>query len=84
MLSRENSTTTPSAAENEAKAEAGKVETSGKDKLGINEDRFKYGVIIRGKFIGVEDVKQDHGDEVCRTSMIKLKASCFVPFPSLK
>lgn len=37
-------------------------------------DRFKYGVLIRGKFIGVEDVKEDHGDELCKNSMIKLKA----------
>lgn len=37
-------------------------------------NRFQYGVLIRGKFIGVEDVKQENGDDVCQTAMIKLKA----------
>lgn len=67
MLSRENSTS--------ADAKDAKNEASLKDKLSTNEDRFKFGVIIRAKFIGVEDVKEDHGDEICRISMIKLKAS---------
>jgi hypothetical protein len=37
-------------------------------------DRFKYGVLLRGKLIGIEDVKEETGDEVCQLSMIKLKA----------
>ncbi|CAF0977843.1 unnamed protein product [Brachionus calyciflorus] len=37
-------------------------------------ERFKYGVLIRGKFIGVEDVKKENGDDICQTAMIKLKA----------
>ena len=36
--------------------------------------RFTTGVIIKGKFIGCEDVKEETGDEICQTSMIKLKA----------
>lgn len=40
----------------------------------IDADRFKFGVLIRAKFIGVEDVKQDTGDDICQTSMVKLKA----------
>jgi disabled homolog 1 len=36
--------------------------------------RFTNGVIIKGKFIGCEDVKEETGDEICQTSMIKLKA----------
>jgi len=37
-------------------------------------DRFTYGVLLRGKLIGVEDVKEEAGDELCQISMIKLKA----------
>lgn len=36
--------------------------------------RFAKGVDLNAKLIGIEDVKQDSGDEVCKTSMIKLKA----------
>lgn len=36
--------------------------------------RFIHGVLLRGKFIGCEDVREETGDEVCQTSMIKLKA----------
>lgn len=82
MLSRENSTTeaankdapqttTPSTTTTNTATTT--IPSILKDKLTSNEERFKYGVIIRGKFIGVEDVKEDHGDEICKTSMIKLK-----------
>lgn len=37
-------------------------------------DRFKHGILIRGKFIGLEDVKKENGDDVCQMAMIKLKA----------
>lgn len=37
-------------------------------------ERFRSGVTIKGKFFGVEDVKQETGDEVCQNAMIKLKA----------
>lgn len=37
-------------------------------------NRFQHGVLVRGKFIGVEDVKEENGDDLCQTSMIKLKA----------
>ncbi|RNA20078.1 disabled -like protein [Brachionus plicatilis] len=45
-------------------------------KLSVSNDpeRFKHGVLVRGKFIGVEDVKKENGDDVCQTAMIKLKA----------
>ena len=36
--------------------------------------RFIDGVTSKGKLIGVEDVKDESGDELCNTSMIKLKA----------
>ena len=36
--------------------------------------RFIDGVVTRGKLIGVEDVKEETGDEMCNTCMIKLKA----------
>lgn len=36
--------------------------------------RFAKGVDLNAKIIGIEDVKQDSGDEICKTSMIKLKA----------
>ena len=36
--------------------------------------RFTHGVLIRGKLIGVEDVKEETGDEICQMSMVKLKA----------
>lgn len=36
--------------------------------------RFIDGVTSKGKLIGVEDVKEEAGDDVCNTSMIKLKA----------
>lgn len=66
-------TGTPAAAEAAPTSPTATTENKDQNKL-IGEDKFKYGVIIRGKFIGVEDVKEDHGDEICRTSMIKLKA----------
>jgi hypothetical protein len=47
---------------------------STKDNNANDPDRFKYGVLLRGKLIGVEDVKEETGDEVCQLSMIKLKA----------
>lgn len=72
MATQENATTTSTT----STVETPKPEASAPKNDPINgEDRFKFGVIIRGKFIGVEDVKEDHGDELCRTSMIKLKAS---------
>ena len=37
-------------------------------------DRFVFGVLFRAKLIGYEDVKEDSGDDLCQTSMIKLKA----------
>jgi hypothetical protein len=43
-------------------------------KLQNNVQRFQKGVELLGKLIGIEDVKQDSGDEVCKTAMIKLKA----------
>jgi hypothetical protein len=36
----------------------------------VDPERFKYGVLIRGKFIGVEDVKEDNGDELCNYLLI--------------
>ena len=36
--------------------------------------RFIDGVTAKGKFIGIEDVKEETGDEICNTSMVKLKA----------
>ena len=36
--------------------------------------QFIDGVVTRGKIIGVEDVKEETGDETCNTCMIKLKA----------
>lgn len=36
--------------------------------------KFVHGVLLRGKFIGAEDVKEETGDDICQTSMIKLKA----------
>ena len=49
-------------------------QTSTKDNNANDPDRFKYGVLLRGKLIGVEDVKEETGDEVCQLAMIKLKA----------
>lgn len=36
--------------------------------------RFHDGVTSKAKIIGVEDVKQDTGDDVCNLAMVKLKA----------
>lgn len=36
--------------------------------------RFVEGVLSKAKLIGIEDVKEETGDEVCNTSMVKLKA----------
>lgn len=36
--------------------------------------RFHSGVIMKGKIIGLEDVKEESGDKICNEAMIKLKA----------
>ena len=43
-------------------------------KLANDIQRFTKGFELNAKIIGLEDVKQESGDEICKTSMIKLKA----------
>jgi disabled family protein 2 len=43
-------------------------------KVANDIQKFTKGFELNAKIIGVEDVKHDSGDEVCKTSMIKLKA----------
>ena len=52
--------------------ESAKRQTS--ESASTDPQRFANGVLVKGKFIGCEDVKEETGDEVCATSMIKLKA----------
>ena len=71
MSNSETAQTTADAAVEDAAAKALKKQAS----TAVNDpDRFKFGVLIRAKFIGVEDVKKETGDDVCQTSMVKLKA----------
>lgn len=52
-----------------------KKSKSGKKLPLLNDpNRFKHGVLVRGKFIGVEDVKKENGEDTCQTAMVKLKA----------
>jgi hypothetical protein len=61
-------TTAPAATTPAAAAPAANTKTAN------DIQKFTKGVELNAKIIGVEDVKQDSGDEVCKTSMIKLKA----------
>lgn len=59
---------------NVSESETNKSKLGKKISFSNDPDRFKHGVLIRGKFIGVEDVKKENGDDVCQVAMIKLKA----------
>ena len=71
MSNTETAQTAASAADSDDASKTLKKQGS----TAVNDpDRFKFGVLIRAKFIGVEDVKKETGDDVCQTSMVKLKA----------
>ena len=47
---------------------------STEDQFESQQLKFSQGILFRGKFFGVEDVKKETGDDICQDSMVKLKA----------